>query len=127
MTIAKTFTMAGLAALCLAAPAHAGQRYMASAPAQRSYPSTQTLRCNILNLNNTAQSVVIESMDYNGIATSTSGELVIAPQTGASHVAVDSFGDSAYCRFTVNGSTKNFRAVAVYDDATQYTTANVAQ
>jgi hypothetical protein len=123
----RTILAASLLALSIAPPAHAGTKIMASAPALRSYPiTTQTLRCNILNLNAVTKPVTIDTLDYSGTITSTSGVINLPPSTGTSFVATDSFGEAAYCRFTVDGSTKKYRAVATYDDGTYYTTAHPA-
>ena len=120
------------AALCIAfAPAvHAGTKIMATGPGSRSYPnfgSPQKLDCNILNANKTAKPVTIEVMDYNGIVTDTSGPLVLPPYTGATLTSVtDPY--AAWCRFTVDGSPKKYRAGAAYSNATEgYTTYTPAQ
>ena len=120
-TLLRVTTLLMLAA----APAYAGPKIMASAPASNGYPTPQDLRCNILNLNKTAKPVTIDVLDYSGNIVSTSGPLVLAPSTAASHLATDPFS-SAVCRFTVEGSTKKYRAVATYNNGASYTTAHAA-
>jgi hypothetical protein len=109
------------------APAvYAGSKIMATGPGGRNYPNPQQLDCNILNANKTAKPVTIEVMDYSGIVTDSSGPLVLAPSTGASITATDPF--ASWCRFTVDGSPKKYRAGAAYSNATEgYTTYTPAQ
>jgi hypothetical protein len=109
------------------APAvHAGTKIMATGPGARTYPSTQQLDCNILNANKTAKTVTIDVMDYFGNVSASSGPLVLNPQTGASQT--DTGFGGAWCRFTVDGSPKKYRAGAAYSNATEgYTTWTPAQ
>lgn len=128
MTIGHLGRIAALLVLATA-PAYGGTKIMASAPAERDYPNfsmPQNMRCNILNLNKTAKPVTIDVLDYSGNVVSTSGPLVLAPSTAASHLSGDPFGVAAVCRFTVEGSTKKWRAVATYDNGTRYTTVHAA-
>jgi hypothetical protein len=106
---------------------HAGTKIMATGPGQKDYPGSQTLDCNILNANKSAKAVTIDVMDYLGNVTDTSGPLVLAPQTGATVTGTAPF-TSAWCRFTVEGSPKKWRAGAAYSNATEgYTTWTPAQ
>lgn len=127
MKMYKTFLVAAVFMLSNAPLAHAGTKIMATGPANRVYPSFpyQSLQCNILNANKTPKPVTIEVMDYYGNIVDSSGPLVLAPQTGAS--ITNSNLDGSWCRFTVDGSPKKWRAVAIYGDATKYTTVNIAQ
>lgn len=119
-----------LSAILLAASApavHAGTKIMATGPGSRFYPQQQQMDCNILNANKSAKTVMIEVMDYDGTITDTSGPLVLAPQTGASLTATG-FLNTSWCRFTVEGSPKKYRAGAAYSNATEgYTTWTPAQ
>lgn len=127
MKLGRGFLAAALMTLCAASTAQAGTKIIASAPANRYYPMplNQRIDCNILNLNKTAQNVQIDLMNYSGGVIATSGQVTLAPSTGTS------FGDStdevAWCRFLVSGSTKKYRAAAVYSDTGVYTTGHVAK
>jgi hypothetical protein len=92
---------------------------LASAPALGAYPSLQIIYCDILNLNNTPKPVTIDIMDYFGNVISTSGSQTVLPSQGAAFG--DGSGNGAWCRFTVDGSTKKYRAMAIYDNGAAYT------
>ena len=63
--------------------------------------------------------VTAEIDDINGVAVDGPSTQTVLPGTGTY------FGPStaaaAYCKFTVTGSTKNLRAMAIYDNGTDYT------
>lgn len=106
---------------------HAGTKIMATGPGSRFYPGEQQMDCNILNANKAAKTVIIEVMDYDGAVSDTSGPLVLNPQAGASLTATG-FLNTSWCRFTVEGSPKKYRAGAAYSNATEgYTTWTPAQ
>lgn len=116
--------VAALLVLSAAPAAFAGQKIMASAPANNIYPTAQTMRCNIVNLNSTAKQVTVDAIDYSGIALETGGPYNLLPLQSISYLVSTPF--AAYCRFTVDGNPKKYRAVATYDNGTSYTTINVA-
>jgi hypothetical protein len=109
------FTLGGASA------AMAGPKVMASAPALALYPSLQTIYCDILNLNTTQKDVTIEIMDYTGTVVSGPSTFTLQPNEG--QALGDGTGAGAWCRFTVDGSTKKYRAMAIYDNGTAYTTS----
>src|SRR5262249_43407366 len=84
-----------------------------TAPALRSVGTSQTLFCDIVNLDTVPQDVIFDIMDYNGNVVTTFGPWTLAPSNGLYHN--DSSGNGAWCRFTVNASTKRFRGIAIYD------------
>jgi hypothetical protein len=96
---------------------------LASAPAE-GYPSAQTISCNIVSVNTGPREVTTEILNYGGdvLANDT---VTLSPNEG--HSLASASGYAAWCRFTVIGSTKLFRAVAVYDDGGTYTVAIPAQ
>jgi hypothetical protein len=51
--------------------------------------------------------------------------MVLLPNEG--RAVGDISGGGAWCRFTVEGSTKKFRAAAIYDDGGEYTVSIPAQ
>lgn len=98
--------------LCGASAAHAGPKYIMTAPALRTVGVSQTIFCDIVNLDVVNQDVIIEVMDING------GVVVSLPWTllpNSGFYQNDSSGNGAWCRFTVNTSTKRFRGIAAYD------------
>lgn len=117
-------TVAALLVLSAAPAAFAGQKIMASAPANNQYPTLQSMRCNIVNLNSTTKSVTIDVIDYNGVALESGGPYALSSLQSVSYLVSTPF--AAYCRFTVDGNPKKYRAVATYDNGTTYTTINVA-
>lgn len=104
--------------LCGASTALAGPKYLMSAPALRSFPASQTLFCDLVNLDVAPQDVIFEVMDYNGTVTAGPLPFTLAPNNG--YYLPDYTGNGAWCRFTVNTSTKKFRGIAIYDDGTTY-------
>jgi hypothetical protein len=92
---------------------------LASAPALGAYPTLQVLYCDIVNLNSTPKPVTIDIMDYFGNVVSTSGSQTVGGGQGTAWG--DGSGNGAWCRFTVDGSTKKYRAMAIYDNGTAYT------
>ena len=124
MKIRTTLLAASLLSLATVPAAHAGAKVLASAPGVAYYPALQTISCNILSLNDASSTITIDVMDYSGMVVATSGALSVPPQNTASFA--DGSGNGAWCRFTVDNSTKRYRAVAVYDNGVHYTTANPA-
>jgi hypothetical protein len=92
---------------------------LASAPALGAYPTLQVIYCDILNLNNTPKPVTIDVLDYFGNVVSTSGSQTVLPSQGTAWG--DGSGNGAWCRFTVDGSAKKYRAMAIYDNGSAYT------
>ncbi len=126
MKAAKVMLVGAVLAMSASA-AVAGTKIMATAPAAQYYPVFGlSMKCNILNMNTTAKDVSIEALDYAGIVTDAQYSITLAPQTGAS-LTTNPSGVAAWCRFTVDGSTKKYRAVAVYDDGNVYTTSQIAK
>ena len=118
MKLGRSLLVAAALAVAAASAAQAGTKIMATPPANRTYPfgPNQKLSCNILNMNNTARNVTIDIMDYSGTAIATFGPASLDPQKGTSFS--DSVDTVAWCRFTVDGSTKKYRAASVYSNDT---------
>ena|SRR5690349_12235723 len=125
----KTLWMAALAgavALAGATSAHAGSKVMVTAPAMHIYPQAQTMYCDIVNVGKVAADVTVEAVDYFGNVTAGPLTQTLPPFNGTA--LGDSSNDGgAFCRFTVSGSTKSFRAMAIYDNNTVYTVSVPAQ
>ena len=119
----RTFPSLAASALLALIAGTAQATVLSSAPIE-GYPSDQTLSCNIVNLNITAEDREIELLDYSGnvIAGDTFGLL---PNHGQALASAS--GSAAWCRFTVDGSARSYRAVALYDKGGEYTTAMPAQ
>lgn len=112
MKLGRIATMGAAFLLCGASAALAGPKYIMTAPALRTVGVAQTIFCDIVNLDVVNQDVVIDVMDYNG------GVVVTLPWTlspNSGYYLNDSSGNGAWCRFTVNTSTKRFRGIAIYD------------
>ena len=123
MKVGRILLVGALLATCTASAALAG--VMATAPAQQDYPTTQVLYCDIVNLNTEPKLVTVEAMDLNGIVVSgPAGPFPLAPNEGT---ALYSGTGGAWCSFTVEGSAKKYRGVAVYDDGAGYTLSIPAQ
>jgi len=122
----KLYIATASAALALASAGPLQAAVMASAPALHLYPATQTIYCDIVNLNTTPKDVTIEVVDYFGVVTTGPSTSTLAPFQGT---ALGEGGglQGAYCRFTVSGSAKKYRAMAIYDNGTSYTVAVPAQ
>ena len=127
MKLGRSFLAGAMITLAATSAAHAGTKIMATAPANRTYPlaGTQQLNCSILNANTTAKTVTVDIMDYGGTVVDTSGSLTLAPLTGIT--IGDGVGYVAWCRFTVDGSTKKYRAAAYYTESGIPTTAHIAK
>jgi hypothetical protein len=116
MKFGRILTLGAAFMWCGASAAFAGPKYIVTAPALRTVGTAQVIYCDIVNLDGVNQDVVIDVMDYNGnLVSSLLGgtPYTLAPNTGYYHP--DYTGAGAWCRFTVNTSTKKFRAIAVYD------------
>jgi hypothetical protein len=115
------------AALMIVAPLLAPSVWAASskvlytAPAQSNYPTLQTLYCDILNVDTEPMSITVDIFDYSGTMVATTGAVAILPSAGTA--LPDTTGAGAYCRFTISGSTKKVRAMAIYDNGLAYTTS----
>lgn len=118
MKVTRTATLVAALVLGGASMAHAGPKYLVSAPAIRTTPA-QTLYCDIVNLDSSPQDIIIDVMDYNGNVTVGPLPIQLPPNYG--YYLPDTSLSGAWCRFTVNTSTKKFRAIAVYDQGTAYT------
>ena len=119
MKLFKMFIAAAALALTTASTAHAGQKVLASAPAVLAAPG-DTLYCDVTNLDPVNSiDVTGEAMDLNGAVISGS-TITIPPGAGQFFAGVSTAG-TAWCRFTVTGSTKNLRAMAIYDNNSSYT------
>ena len=118
--------LAGALALAGATSAHAGSKVMVTAPAMHIYPQLQTMYCDIVNVGKVPASVTVEVVDYFGNVTAGPLQQTLPPFNGTA--LGDSGNDQgAFCRFTVSGSTKSFRAMAIYDNNSVYTVAVPAQ
>jgi hypothetical protein len=120
-------TLAAFAVIsAFAGSSHAG--VLVSAPARAGYPtfSGRTLYCDIRNLNTGNGIVTIDILDYPGNVISSFGPLSLASNE-ATAFSDGGTGDGVSCRFTVSGSAKKWRGVAVYDNGTDYTIAIPAQ
>ena len=119
--------LAGAAlALCGASAAQAGTKIMATAPIPNNVPVNHTMFCDIMNFNTSAKDVTVEIMDLNGvIANGPFGPITLAPSTGIAFQ--NNTGTGAWCRFTVDGSTKKYRAAAVYSLSGAYVAASIAK
>jgi hypothetical protein len=112
-------TLVATAALALVGSIAAEAGILASAPAE-GYPGTQTLSCNIVSLQTGPKEVTVEALDYDG-AVLARDTLILSP--GQGYALPSASGYAAWCRFTVGGSPKMYRAVAVYEDGDTYTAA----
>jgi hypothetical protein len=119
----RTFPSLAASALLALIAGSAQATVLASAPIE-GYPSDQTLSCNIVNLNIMQRTVTIELVDYLGDVLF--GDTFGLPPNHGQALASTS-GSAAGCRFTVDGSARSYRAVAVYDKGGKYTTAIPAQ
>ena len=93
-----------------------------TAPADASYPTAQTIFCDIVNVYPSSaapKNVTIDIMDYAATVVSTSGPVSLSSGEGAAWGTTG----GAYCRFTVAGSKTKYRAMAVYDNGSVYTVA----
>src|SRR5262249_10173618 len=110
----------------LAGSSHAA--VLATAPARSGYPagSGRTLYCDIRNLNTGNGIVTIDLLDYPGNVIATSGPVTVGPNESYAQSDFGS-GDGVSCRFTVSGSPKKWRGVAMYDNGTDYTVSIPAQ
>ena len=115
---------AGMLLATLTTSAHAG-KVLWTAPALGAYPTLQTIYCDIVNVGTTPQDVTIDILDYFGNPVGFQVVQTLAPETGTANG--DGSGSGARCRFTVSGSTKKVRAMAIYDDGSAYTVAVPAQ
>ena len=113
--------LAGAAlALCGASAAQAGTKIMATPPIPNNIPVNHTMFCDLMNFNTTPKDVTIEIMDLNGvIANGPFGPITLGPSQGIAFS--NNSGTGAWCRFTVDGSTKKYRGIAIYDNGTNYT------
>jgi hypothetical protein len=117
MKTIKMLAAAAVLALATAPVAHAA--VLASAPALAAYPSLQIVYCDIVNLDKVPRNVTIDIVDYFGNVIGTSGSQTVLPSQG--NAFGDGSGNGAWCRFTVDGSAKKYRAMAVYDNGSAYT------
>jgi len=114
---------AGILLATLTTSAHAG-KVLWTPPGLAAYPAQQTIYCDIVNVATTPQVVTIDILDYYGnLVQSTQQTLV--PEQGTA--LGDNGFSAARCRFTVSGSTKKVRAMAIYDNGSAYTVAIPAQ
>jgi hypothetical protein len=120
----KISVLIGGAALALSVTGTSHAGVMATAPALAAYPTTQTIYCDIVNLNTTPKNVTIDILDYFGNVVNT-GTITVLPSQG--NAVGDGSGQGAWCRFTVDGSAKKYRAMAIYDNASSYTVSVPAQ
>lgn len=123
--IGRTLTACAVLA-ALAGSSHAA--VLVTAPARAGYPtfSGRTLYCDIRNLNSGNGIVTIDILDYPGNVLNSFGPLTLAPNE-ATAFSDGGSGDGVSCRFTVSGSSKKWRGVAVYDNGTDYTMSIPAQ
>ena len=106
---------------------YAAATVLYTAPAGAYYPAAQTLYCDILNVNKStasAKAVTIAILDYDGNVVITQSYSL---SSGHGEALGDSSSNGVYCRFTVDGPAKMFRAMAIYDNGSAYTVAVPAQ
>ena len=118
----KTLMLTAALALLAAPTVHAAQKVMASAPAYRL--TNGEIYCDILNLNPIPETVNIEILGYAGNIVLSSGPVTLPPNTGT-FLGDTSSNSGAWCKFTVDGSPKKYRATAIYDNPSpgMYTSA----
>lgn len=118
MKLAIIILGAAVAAVSAPSGAHAA-KVMASAPAVVSIPGPHTMYCDITNIGDEPANVTIEILNFIGGVVAGPYVTTVNPNTG------DNFGSNhmlaAWCRFTVEGSTRDLRAAAIYDNGTNYT------
>jgi hypothetical protein len=120
-------TMVVCVVLLCSGTSYAASAVLYTAPAAAYYPTTQTLYCDILNVNKAsaaAKPVTIAILDYDGNAVVTQS---FSLASGHGQSLGDSSGNGVYCRFTVDGAAKMYRAMAIYDNGSAYTVAVPAQ
>jgi hypothetical protein len=117
MKTIRIIALAALAALTAPTVGHAAA-VLVSPPLPANLPSVQTLYCDIVNRDKVARNVTIEIMDGTGTPINTYNTALLPNQGDA---LGDGSGSGQYCRFTVDGSAKKFRAMAIYDNAAAYT------
>jgi len=112
--------------LALSTTGHAA--VLTTAPARAGYPSFsgRTLYCDVRNVGSGTGTVTIEILDYPGNAIASFGPLSLASYEGTAF-SDGGTGNGVSCKFTVSGSAKRWRGVAVYDNGTDYTIAIPAQ
>jgi len=114
----KMFVATGLVGLTWTSAAHAGSKVLASAPAPLT--GSQTMYCDVTNIDPVnPKDVTTEIVDINNNTVTGPTTATIAPNSGG--FLGSAAPAAAWCRFTVTGSTKNLRAIAVYDNGTGYT------
>lgn len=115
-----------LALLAVAATGHAA--VLTTAPARAGYPSFsgRTMYCDIRYVGNGEGTVTIEILAYSGTALATYGPVTVGSFAGTAYSDGGS-GNGTSCKFTVSGSARKWRGVAVYDNGTDYTIAIPAQ
>jgi hypothetical protein len=118
--------LAATAILAASAGTSQAGKVLWTAPALHMYPTNQTLYCDVVNVGTTPQDVTIEILDYYGAVTSGPVTSTLGPEQGNALGEASPLG-GARCRFTVSGSTKKVRAIAVYDNGSAYTVAFPAQ
>jgi hypothetical protein len=117
--------LAAASFLSLTATAHAA--VLGTPPTTAAGFTDDDLYCNIVNFGNNTVNVIIEAKDFAGSLVIACSHL-LAPGAGAGCLAPVGSA-AAYCRFTVPGPARNFRAAAVYVDvmSEEYTAIVPAQ
>jgi hypothetical protein len=94
-----------------------------TAPAAQRFPADQVLCCSILNTSSATRAVEIEVRGY-GSDFVGGGSGPIGPKQ-STEVCVFPIGNGAYCKFEIPGSSRSYRAAALYYDPVQevYTVA----
>ena len=119
--IRKILLGGGLVLAC-SRVAEAGTLY--TAPVSQSFPAAQTLCCTILNVSSGPRPVEMQVIEYdsNFVGGGSNGGL---GSKEASRVCVPASLTGAYCKFVVLGSSRSYRAAAIYYDAAGVYTAAV--
>lgn len=118
MKLMKMFVAAALLALTSASAAHAGTKVLATAPATAT--GGQTMFCDITNIDlNATKDVTSEIMDING--NTLQGPTLQTVPAGGGVFFGPATAPGAWCRWTVTGSTKRLRGMAIYDNGITYT------
>ncbi len=120
MKLGRILLFGAALALGGASAAQAGTKIMATPPIVTGAPVVgQTMYCDMNNLNTTDKQVTFEIMDLAGAVVSGPLSLTLSPGTG--QALGSNAATAAWCRFTVDGSPKKYRGIAIYDNGNDYT------
>jgi hypothetical protein len=123
--LSRIVTLA-LAGATLAAPAGASTLYTSMADSPYQLVKGEAMFCTVVNARPTPVKVTVRTKDAVANVVDDSGPVTLAADQGYTLLAT---GNSTYCTFDVDGSSKNVVAQAIYarNDNDQYTVAVPAQ